>query len=256
MPRVAPRPEDIAEIYVDESSQTQNRYLVLGGLIIEHLARPRLEAAIQSLRLPELPRDEMKWAKVSRTKLQAYIRVVEGFWGHADIRGAHFHSAVIDTHRVDHGVFNLGSPDIGFNKEVYQLVTKFARVYRPHLFHVYLDRRNTNQSPDDLRLILNRGRAKNGDLRDWPYRRCHFKDSADCLPLQLVDIFIGAIAYHLNGHINQAGASPAKTALAKRVFQLAGIGNCTVNTAIAAKFTIWHRQLRPTPRTTSRSPRS
>jgi hypothetical protein len=30
--RVAPKPEEIAEIYIDESSQTNHRYLVLGGV--------------------------------------------------------------------------------------------------------------------------------------------------------------------------------------------------------------------------------
>jgi hypothetical protein len=66
---------------------------------------------------------------------------------------------------------------------------KCARLYA-NLFHVYPDRRNTTQTPEGLRLILNRGCRSKGDKRDWPFRRCQFRDSKTTSLLQLADIIM------------------------------------------------------------------
>jgi len=186
----------------------------------------------------------MKWNKVSKSKLMAYERVVDGFFDRPQFSDVHFHSLVVDTHGQDHALYNEGSREIGFNKEIYQLASKFARLYGDRLFHLYPDERETNQRPEDLRTILNFGRRKAGDPRDWPFRRCHFRDSKSSPMLQLVDIMIGALAFHLNGHINQKDASEHKARLSKYILHRAGIADPFKDTAISGKFTIWHRQLR------------
>jgi hypothetical protein len=56
-------------------------------------------------------------------------------------------------------------------------------------------------------------------MRDWPFRRCQFRDSDTTLPLQLTDIIIGSIAYHLNDHAKSANASAAKLELSRHVGQ-------------------------------------
>ena len=243
MTRTVPKPEEIWEIFIDESSQTQNRYLILGGIIFNSTDRLNVFEKLLAARLPELPQGEMKWAKVSKAKLDAYKRVVDVFWEPAIADCWHFHSLVADSSKFNHKRFNQGSGEIGFSKEVFQIVSKFGRLY-PGLFHTYLDERKTNQTPDDLRLILNRSAKSKGDKRDWPYRRCHFRNSSICPALQLVDIFIGAIGYHMNGHISAIDASPSKIELAKHIIGRAGIGNVAKGTGISGKFTIWHRQLK------------
>lgn len=237
-------PALLTEIYIDESSQTKNRYLVMGGIGIE---ATHTEAALSCLareRLPHLPHGEMKWGKVSTAKLPAYGRTVRAFFDDQSFATAHFHCLVVDTHGLDHRRHNQGSREIGFNKEIYQLATKFARLYPTRVFHVYPDSRDTNQTPEDLRLILNRGRAKAGDRRDWPFRRCQFRDSGKVPLLQLVDLLTGAVAWCVNGHANAPDASNAKKKLGAYVLKRAGVTNCTTDTAMSGKFTIWHRQLR------------
>ncbi len=201
-----------------------------------------LGAAIMKARQPELPQDEAKWTKVSKTKLPAYKRIVDVLFN-GDV-SVHFHSLVVDTTRLDHKRFNSGSREIGFNKEVYQLALKCSRLYSPLLFHLYPDHRETTQKPEDLRLMLNRGCRKGGDKRDWPFRRCQFRDSRTTLPLQLVDIIIGGVAYRLNGHDKKENASPAKSDLSAYILERAQITNPFKDTARCADFTIWHRQLR------------
>ena len=70
----------LAEVYIDESSQTNHRYLVLGGVIAETSDVQVASESIAQARLPELPSGTMKWGKVSRSKLAAYIRVVDRFF--------------------------------------------------------------------------------------------------------------------------------------------------------------------------------
>src|SRR5262249_33154367 len=134
--RVAPKPEEIAEIYIDESSQTNHRYLVLGGVGLKLTRAAQLSRLVMEARLPELPKGEAKWTRVSMNKLVAYKRIVDVLF--KNIEAIHFHSLVVDTTLLDHRRFNEGNQEIGFNKEIYQLAMKFARLYPyPYLFHVY-----------------------------------------------------------------------------------------------------------------------
>jgi len=238
---LATPPLPIAEVYIDESS-TRHRYLVLGAVVVRRDSSAELTNQLQAARLPELPQGEMKWTKVSQTKLSAYMRVVDRFFQER-LRLFEFHSVVIDTSRQRHQLYNQGSHEIGFNKEMYQLALKCGRLYQT-LFHVYPDRRVTNQRPEDLRRMLNRGLRLKGDKRDWPYRRLQFRDSHTTPFIQLADILAGAIAYHLNGHRHVNAASPAKATLSDHVLKNAGIQDIFRDTAIRGKFTVWHRQLK------------
>jgi hypothetical protein len=239
--RVPAKPEDILEVYVDESSQTKHRYLVLGAVVVRMTNAQALNEAIAQARLPELPSNEMKWTKVSKGKLAAYQRVADLFFDrNAEM---HFHSLFVDTTKQNHKKFNQGDSEIGFNKEVYQLSNKVGRVYSDSYFHIYPDYRDTCHSPEELRLILNRGAAKRGDKRDWPIRRMQFRNSKQIQILQLADVLIGAIAYLLNGHDKAEDANPAKVELANHIIKRAGIADITKGTARSGKFTVWPRKL-------------
>lgn len=193
--------------------------------------------------MPELPFGEVKWGKASNNKIEAYKRVVDTFWDNPHFKTAHFHSLFVDTTKLDHKKFNNGDREVGFSKEVYQLALKFGKLY-PGLLHIYLDERKTSQSPEQLRLILNRGISKSGDKRAWPFRRCHFRDSKSTPILQIVDLFIGSIAYCINGHIASPEASEARKELALHVLRRSGIRNPINGTEREGKFTIWERRLR------------
>ena len=239
-----PRQLPFFDAYIDESSQTAHRYLVLGGVVVPTAKASDINLDIQQIRPPELDNNgEMKWTKVSKSKLPAYIRLVDLFFEPQFANGPHFHSLVVDTHRIDNRRYNEGDREIGFSKEIYQLARKFGRLYGG-LFHIYLDHRDTNQPPDKVRTILNFGIRKGGDSRDWPYRRMQFRKSHDTPLIQVADIFSGAIAYQLNGHHLVAEASPAKRELSNYIFEKAGIRDITVDTAKRGKFTVWHRKLR------------
>ena len=245
MHRIAPDPSEISDVYVDETSQTKHEYLVLGGIIIHKPCILRFDELISNARSPELPFGEMKWEKVSRSKLAAYKRVVDVFFdGDRNCQPLEFHSLVVHMPKLKDRVYNQGSREIGFNKEVYQLCMKFGRMYPQRLFHIYPDQRDTKNSTEELRSILNFGMRKKGDGRDWPFRRLHFQDSKRVYALQLVDILIGGLAYRLNRHAAKPGASQPKTELSEYIIERAKIRDLSRDTAIAGKFTVWHRRLR------------
>jgi hypothetical protein len=241
MPFQPPEPPR-ADVYIDESSQNNHRFLVIGGVITATADVTDLNNRIQAGRLPELPRGTMKWGKISKFKLAAYKRVVDLFFERQPGLTLDFHCLVVDTTRLDHKRFNEGSREVGFNKEIFQIAAKFGRLYRC-LFHIYLDRRTTNQLPEKLRTMLNFDARKKGDKRDWPFRRLQFRDPENTLLLQLADILIGAVAFTLNGHHLLPGASPAKRELAAYILMTAGITDVHRDTKVSGKFTIWHRKL-------------
>jgi len=242
--RESPEPDSISDIYIDESSQTKNRFLLIGGIIIKANLVSSANERLAAARVPELPHGEMKWGKVSGAKLSAYKRYVDCFFDAEEFKGAHFHSLIVDTRLLDHARFNSGSKEIGFNKEIYQLARKMAIIYPAGIFHLYPDYRDTNQHPDDLRNILNYGRHKERDGRKWPFRRCQFRDSSKTPLLQLVDILLGAVAYGKNEHHKQPGASQHKLELGRHIMRRAGVRDLSKDTSKTGKFTIWHRLLR------------
>lgn len=244
-------PDDdlIRNIYIDESSQNQHRFLVLGGIIAPRRVAEALNVACKFIRRKELPGSELKWTKVSLAKLEAYQQIVDQFFIGEWYGGpVEFHCLVVEMARRNEHAFNSGNREIGFNKEIYQLLMKFGRLYGDCLFHVYPDKRETNTPLDEIRLMLNRGIKKKGDQRDWPFRRLHFRGSHDEPLLQLTDLLIGAVAFHLNGHRKVAGASPAKCWLSDYILDKARVLDPARDTAVKGKFTIWHRQMRGVPR--------
>jgi hypothetical protein len=240
--------ELFSNVYIDESSQNDHRYLAIGGIIIPRKYADGFDAAIVNARGSDLPivdtdgtKHEIKWAKVSKLKLPAHKRVVETFFRFANtmpIATGHldFHSTIVDMTLRGNKL-----TEIGFNKEINQLCRKFAREYPKALFHVYLDERTTTQPLHEVQLILNRIAHKTRPTEDWPFRRMRFEKSHDIQALQVADILLGALAYKLNDHYNAANASPARKELCDHVFKLARIADVFRDTKFLARYTIWHR---------------
>jgi hypothetical protein len=137
--RVPAKPEEIIEVYIDESSQNKHRYLVLGSIVFEMPNAQRLIDLMAKARLPELPNGEAKWTKVSKAKLPAYKRLVDVLFDNQE--HMHFHSLFVDTTQQDHKKYNEGDSEIGFNKEIYLLANKIRQLYPLSYFHIYPDYR-------------------------------------------------------------------------------------------------------------------
>jgi hypothetical protein len=235
------------EVYLDETS-TKHRYLVIGGIICPVSFVDQFAADIVTARgidLPIVTKDgapsEIKWNKVSNAKLDAYKRVVLTFFQFANkiplaVGRLDFHSAVVDT-TIKGGELN----EIGFNKEVRTLASKFTRVYPQALLHIYLDERTTRHKLWKEQQHLNHSIHLHRPKKDWPIRRLMFQRSHEVQGIQVADILLGALAYRLNGHYDLPDASPAKIELSNYVMKLARVVDPFRDTKHLARYTIWHR---------------
>jgi hypothetical protein len=232
-------------VFVDESSQTKHRFLTLGCLVIDAACLSAFEERVTYARDLELRAGEMKWTKVSASKLNVYKLVADCFFDHPlATEDVHFHSLVVDTTKIRDDLYNEGDREIGFNKEIYQLLIKCSKLYPNAIFDVFADNRQTPFSMEELRNILNNGMKKRGDSRPVPFRSVQFCDSKKFNMLQLNDILLGATTFQINGHHLKPEASAHKCHMSSYILDRGGVKNPMRSTSIAGKFTIWHRKLR------------
>ena len=169
----------------------------------------------------------MKWEKVKAYNFEAYKSVVETAFHFRRIHKLPLHKDVaVHCVCVDTSVKSLrntgdGHVGVGFDKEFYFLCTVIlAHRYKESLFRLFPDRRDATRPLREARQIMNYGAYKYGDRRKWPFRTLQFEDPETCQALQVVDIIIGGIAYKLNGHYDQPGASPAKRQFCDYLYEL------------------------------------
>ncbi len=257
-------------VYVDESSQTKHRYLVLGGLLVPLSHSAAFETDIASVRdhtIPVTKQDGspkvIKWEKTNAYNLEGYKKVIDAYYSFPQRhklparKNVDINCVVVDTSKKPLKDAGDGDIEIGFNKQVYFLcVPLIGKRFKTELFHIYPDRRSSNQLLSKAQEIMNFGARKYGDKRPWPYRRLRYHDPEQCQALQVVDIFIGALAYKLNGHYDKPEANPAKKVLCDYILGRAKITNPFVNTPYyRRRFMVVHRPGEPFPEKSSAYPK-
>jgi len=223
------------EIYLDETSQSGPRFLIIGGIAFPRKYSALFEQTIiaaRGTRLPAFHKDgeprEIKWNTCGRGDFEAYKAVVDAFFDFrlrmeaSTVNTCKFHCSIVDTH-VRGRRYSVGSRgQTGFNREIYYHLLLLARsYYKKSLFHVYPDYRTSTMTMNELALILNRVLKRSKDGRDWPFRRIQFRLSNKLQALQVTDILLGALAYRINGHYDSPKANPDKKLLADYVLDRA-----------------------------------
>jgi len=128
-------------IYCDESRQTKDRYMVIGGIIIPEENVDIFNQTMEKFRQEENMRAELKWSKVTNQKLAKYLRFVDYFFALNNTDKLHFHATIIDNHRMDYKRFSKGDREEGFYKFYYELLLQsFGRHADSHTkFFIYLE---------------------------------------------------------------------------------------------------------------------
>jgi hypothetical protein len=214
-------------IYIDESSQTGARFLGIGGIVITREYAARFEEAIinaRGKRLPLVHRDgkprEIGWSSCKRGDYESYKAVVDAFFefkkgmAPSSFHSCKFHCSVADTHVIGRSYATGEKGQRGFEREIYYHCLLLARsYYDQNLFHIYPDDRSWKTAPRDLSLIMNRGIKRQGDKRDYPFRRFLPCSSHEIQALQVSDILLGALMYRFNGRYDGPQATPDKRML-------------------------------------------
>lgn len=231
------------EIYADESSTSNNRYAIIGGVVVNSDSRDYLNARLSALCNHYRLNNELKWQRVHCSHYIAYRSMVNEFFTLNQGNRLHFHSVIIDSTRVK------GDRELGHAKFVYQLLMKFGRIYAPQQnFAVYLDEGKVQTPLAELRSMLNSGIAKRWRIHTRPFRVLETVNSKQCKLMQANDIIIGAISHAKNDrHLNPDGR-PEKQVLAEYVRTRAQLRSLCVDTSIGAnRFTIWNMTLEKPP---------
>jgi hypothetical protein len=236
-------------IYCDESRQTKDRFMVLGGLIIEQSDVPKFDSTMKKFRVEQKMHAELKWTKVSRGKLREYEGFIDYFFALNSSDKVHFHSIILDNHAINHAKFSQGQKEIGFYKFYYQLLLNcfgkaYCRLGTDDRFVVHLDQRETKYSLQEFKKILNNGMAKKFDNHTEPFRSVEPRNSKDVDLIQIADLLIGAIGFQKNGYSLVESSNAAKVSLANYIAKKAGLTTLVNNTPYRqARFKIWNFKL-------------
>lgn len=188
----------LIHVYCDESchlEHDQARSMVLGAIWCDASFRAKLARDIKELKRTHglAPGFEIKWVKVSPSKLDFYRALIDLFFDQPLLR---FRGLVVpDKTALNHGRFGQDH-DIFYYKMWYQLLHRL--ISPDEQYRIFLDIKDT------------RGQAKVGKLHDVlcnanydfdrnVIRSIELVHSHDVLLLQLADLLIGALGYAHRG---------------------------------------------------------
>lgn len=233
----------LLHVYCDESRQTQDRYMVFGGIMVPETSVEPFNKAMALWRDAQNMHAELKWTKVSNQKLNEYKSLVDLFFSLAGKGQLHFRSVVFDTAQIDYKTYHKGSKELGFYKFFYQFLLHSFGAYvakENRQLLVSFDQRNTKEKLSTFGLILSRGMRNRYKCREDVVVNVEAVDSKKCNLMQVADVLMGAIGYQNNDCHLRPGARRAKIQLADYIAHKANLLSLKQNTPWRMKhFGIW-----------------
>src|SRR5574337_1184124 len=209
---------NIINIYCDESCHLPNdqqKAMVLGALWCFKDKAKEHNQAIANLktRYHLSPFFEIKWTKISPSKLDFYKKLVNYFF---DNRTMGFRAWVIPDKRIlSHDCYDQTHDEWYYKMYFYLLRNLISREIK---YHIYLDVKDTRSRRKLLKLqdVLSNA---NYDFSRKIIERIQNVHSHDIGIMQLADILIGAVSYHARG-LNTSEAKKEIVDLIKNKTQL------------------------------------
>jgi len=174
-------------LYCDESCHLENDNMPF--MLLGYLKVPYNQMKHHKKRLFEIKHNhhfysEIKWTKVSGSKTQFYLDLLDYFF-ETDLS---FQAIIVRKNKLNHYAFNQSHDDF-YYKMYYQLIGH--KIDMMAHYNIYLDRKDTLSAlkVKKLREIL---QTKFGVIRNL--QNIHSKESVF---LQLTDLILGAVGYHL-----------------------------------------------------------
>ncbi|MGM0620693.1 MAG: DUF3800 domain-containing protein [Bacteroidota bacterium] len=178
-------------IYCDESTHLQHDgkpFMIIAYVSCAYPQIKQHKEHIKLLRAKHKFKGEIKWSNVSKSQYPFYADVIDYFFA-TDLR---FRSVIVDKNMIDET-----RPDYTYNdfyfRMYYQLV--FHKMKPEFTYNLYLDVKDTNSQDKLVKLcdILNNSNN---------IRNIQFIKSYESYLMQMADLMMGAINYHIRG-LNQ-----------------------------------------------------
>ncbi len=205
-------------IYIDESCHLEHDgmpVMCIGYMKINTNDYLDLKEKIKTLQLKYKSPTELKWNKVSNSRLQLYKALVDFFFN-SDIN---FRCILIKyKEKLDHKQFNQGDHDNFYYKLIYYLL-KSDTNSQDDDYNVYLDIKDTRGKE---RLTKIEEVLQNSHKGSSPFKKFQHLHSSENLLIQLTDIFIGAVTFKARGLEKNENANKAKIELVNYIEMKSG----------------------------------
>jgi len=203
-------------IYCDESCHLENDHndvMLLGAISCPADKVHNFSQELKQLKEEFKARGELKWTKVSDSRLDFFIKVVEFFFSKPELG---FRSLIVKHKQMlDHKMFNENSHDNFYYKMYYFLLINWSIFTTENSYNIFIDIKDTRSRVklDNLEEIICKS-IKSKVVDKMQHVRSHEVEL-----LQLSDFLLGAISYSSR---NLSGSS-AKLAVINRIKELSGI---------------------------------
>jgi hypothetical protein len=235
----------LMHVYCDESSQSGNKYLVIGGIWISAENVSCIDNMVAAFRHNTSMVNELKWGKVSKGKLDEYKKFIDIVFNGIYKQYLIYRCIVVNMEQYDNDTYNKGDKELGFYKIYYQLLLQnYIRGYR---YIIYPDDRKNSYKYrlEALKIILNRGIRKKYEINFDPIRNIEARDSHNVNLIQAVDVITGAIGYRWNKRHLMENASISKTQLSEYIAQKANLPTLATyhKKGESVGFNIWYMDM-------------
>jgi hypothetical protein len=228
-------------IYCDESCHLEHdrqKVMVLGAIWCPLSRTAEINKRIRAMKARHgLAADfEIKWTKVSKSKVGFYLELVDYFFAEEDL---HFRAVVVpDKSKLDHATFGHDH-DTYYYKMYFLLIS--ALIDRENCFRIYLDIKDTRSAPK-IRKLYEVLRNANYDFESSIITRLQPVHSHEVSVLQFTDLLMGAISYINRGLTGNAG----KLAVIERIKERSRLSliKTTLLRETKMNILIWEPQVR------------
>lgn len=227
------------EVYCDEnhpelftSKQPTVRYMLIGSLWIPSELRNEVKSKIWDLRKQHETWGEIKWSKVSRSKLNFYSALIDLFQGYGD--QMRFRCIAIDHTEFDKQ-WHDDDNELGFYKFYYQLLHHWILDFNE--YSIFCDTK-TNR---DLTRLSELNKCLNNANISSKINQVQALPSRQVVLIQLCDFLLGMASSRLNDTLKDGGP---KKQLLERLERQLGIEKLQPTYRSERKFNIFKIDLR------------
>lgn len=231
-------------IYCDESSTTTGRFMVIGGIIFPSIASADIQRGMSNKKDSLGLLHEIKWDTISNNNVDRYIELFKYFYYLTQAGKICFKAIVVDKSKYDNKK-HINIKDTPFYKMYFQLLYhKFCKLWykqnKNSLFAIFPDEKSSNISLLDLKSYLNKT-IRNYLGGGTVVTEIIPQVSENSIVIQIIDLFIGAMTYYLNGHMSKPEASKAKKKFIQAIQEEFKTDNFCLNTTLKEqRFEIWN----------------
>ena len=202
--------EKVFNIFCDESCHLEHdksNIMLLGSIICLEKNKKEHNEFIRNLKLKHgmSSWNELKWVKVSKSKVRFYEELLDYFFECDDLG---FRVIVMNKENLNHELYG-NTHDEWYYHMYYYLLDPLIRLNNEKVkYKVFLDIKDTKggKKIDELTTVLCRKkRVTREKINDIKQIRSHESEL-----LQLADLLIGAIGYYHRGFYNKSGSSAIK----------------------------------------------